>query len=141
MQSNELKDLAKSALRELAGAYMEGFAAAAAEFRAEMTDARKEITAELRDRKTDGLVIEAERIEAQKLELQAAIESSAGLKRLALQKKLADIEAEERAACEALSVALAIPSVPAIEHAADVKPAYKRQGRAFKRVEANGHAN
>lgn len=92
MTSEELRDLGKQIARDVASGLMQATAAGAAEFCREMTEAASAAEA-------DSLMQLADRVEQEKATLRKQIGSASGLKRLALEKRLASVEAAERRMC------------------------------------------
>ena len=92
MEANELRDLGRQIARDIASGLMAATAAGAAEFCREMTEAASAAEA-------DSLMQLADRVESEKATLRQQIASATGLKRLALEKRLATVEAAERRMC------------------------------------------
>lgn len=125
MDSNELRDLGRQIARDVAAGLMAATAAGAAEFSREMQDAARAAEA-------DSLLGLADRIEQEKASLREQIAAAAGLKRLALSKRLATLETAEARMCEQVEQQTPQALLPAPE-----EPTHRRDGRRFARV--NGH--
>lgn len=128
MTNDELRNLGQQIARDVAEGLMAATAAGAAQFCREMGDAARAAEA-------DGLLELAERIEQEKKDLAGQIASSTGLKKLALERRLSQLEQAEARLCEQTS-----GQAPALIEHEPGKPAptHKRDGRRFVPV-ANGH--
>jgi hypothetical protein len=93
---------------------MEAAAAGAAKFAREMVSIRRNTVAQVREDETNLLLAEAERIEATKLELKAGIRKATGLRKIALQRKLKEVEDTERTLVEAVNKEMALPNKPTL---------------------------
>lgn len=126
MDSNELRDLGQQIARDIAGGMIQGMAAGAAEFRATMAEARRQAEHAAQEAETDQLTRIADGIEAQRQQLVAAIAGAKGLKKVALERRLAQLDAAEAELVAQVERPKAIEAPPA----GDGK-LYVREGRKF----------
>jgi hypothetical protein len=105
MEAQELRDLGRQIARDIAAGLMAATAAGAAEFSREMRAARAEAEA-------DGLAALADQIDQEKALLRQQIETTSGLKRLALQQRLQRLETAEQELCDQVLTETATLQLP-----------------------------
>lgn len=130
MAPDQLRDLGQQIARDIASGMIAGMAAGAAEFRATMQDAQREAVARQQTSETDSLTALADRLEAEREQVRTALMSATGLKRVALERRLSQIDAAEAAMVQQITGETPAALPPDVE----VIPAKRERNGRFRPV-------
>ena len=134
MTPDQLRAMGEQIARDIAAGIMSGVAAGASEVARTMQAVQRDAQASQQNAEADHLTALADRLEAERAAIRSQIDQASGLKRVALQRRLQQLDQAESTLIEQITGEQAPAALPTAPTADEVIPVSRHRNGRFRPV-------